>query len=288
MQNEIPLKIAFFGTPDIAVWALGELVSAGYTPSLIVTVPDKPQGRKMLLTPPPTKVWALEHNIEVFQPETLKTKELLDLLTEQEWDLFIVVAYGLIMPSWLIDLPKYKTLNVHPSLLPKLRGASPIRTSILGDYNDTGVTIMLMDEKMDHGPILVQEKYDGATPVPGSVLDQTLARKGGKMLAELIPSWTSGTLTPLEQNHTEATFCSKIEKKDAELILDPELLPTGEGAYKMLLKINAYDGWPQAFFFHNGKRIKIISAHIENDTLVLERVVPEGKKEMDFKQYISS
>lgn len=288
MENVKKLKIAFFGTPDIAVWALEELASAGYSPSLIVTVPDKPQGRKMQMTPPPAKIWAEARDIPIFQPASLKDKDTFTELTAQQWDLFIVVAYGLIMPSWLINLPKHKTLNVHPSLLPKLRGASPIRTSILGDYKDTGVTIMLIDAQMDHGPILAQESYQGVTPVTGTVLDEALARTGGSMLAELIPSWTEGTLVPKAQNHDQATFCSKIEKADAELALNPLTLPKGRDAHEALLKIYAYDGWPGAFFFHDARRVKIVSAHIENDTLVIGRIIPEGKKEIDFKQYLTN
>jgi methionyl-tRNA formyltransferase len=147
---------------------------------------------------------------------------------------------------------------------------------------------MLMDEKMDHGPILVQHKYTGTIPVAGTVLDEVLAKEGGQMLTVVIPKWIQGDIEPQPQTHDDATICGKIEKQDAELSIDPQRLPTGTDAYDMLLKIHAYEGWPGAFFFHNGKRIKITSACIENDMLVLKRVVPEGKKEMTYDAFLTS
>jgi len=281
-------KIAFFGTPDIAVWALEELADFGFAPSLVVTNPDRPQGRKMQLTPPPVKVWAQEQRIPVFQPETLTNPEHLALLTSQEWDLFVVVAYGQIMPKWVIDLPKFGTLNLHPSLLPKLRGASPIRSAILNNMQDVGVSIMLMDEKMDHGPILAQMATPLPEPVPGRKLDFTLAKQGGDLLADTIPKWIAGEITPVEQDHTQATYSKKITKEMGELTLDPHDLPRSTDAKQALLKIYALDGNPGTFFIHNNKRVKINKAHIENDTLVLDTVTPENKKEMPFSAFLQS
>src|SRR5690606_9907825 len=140
------------------------------------------------------------------------------LITE-EWDLFVVFAYGLIMPKWLIELPKFGTLNIHPSLLPKLRGASPIRTSLLQNMEDMGVTIMLMDERMDHGPIVAQMPLSLPEPVPGRKLDFTLAKMGGDLLVDTIPKWIKGEITPQEQDHANATYASKITKEMGELTL---------------------------------------------------------------------
>lgn len=280
-------RIAFFGTPDIAVWVLEELAYAGITPELIITNPDSLQGRKHTLTPPPVKVWAEKHGVPVFQPKTVQNQEALTPLLSANWDLFIVVAYGAIMPKWLIDLPSHGTLNVHPSLLPKLRGASPIRTALLEGLAETGVTIMLMDEKMDHGPIIAQTTIP-LELIPGRQLDQKLARLGGVLLSQTIPAWLKGEILPKEQDHTEATYSKKFTTDMAEIMLDPHHMPSGEQARTTLRKIYAFDGNPGAFFMYNSKRVKIIKAHIEHEQLVIDTVIPEGKKEMAFTQCLTN
>jgi methionyl-tRNA formyltransferase len=283
-------KIAFFGTPQIAVWVLQELEAAGIVPDLVVTNPDRQQGRGLKITPTPVKNWAMQRNIPVIQPQSLLKKEELDPALAEPWDLFVVVAYGLILPKWFIELPKFGTINLHPSLLPKLRGASPIRTSILEGMKDTGVTIMLMDEKMDHGPILDQEAALLPFPVEGQVLDEALASQGGKLLAKVIPRWVAGQITPKEQDHAEATYSKKITKEMGELILDPFHLPRGKEAYDIYLKICAFDGWPGTFFFFKNKRIKITEAFLSDEqdaSLEINKVIPEGKKEISFKEFLN-
>ena len=279
------MKIAFFGTPEIATIVLDELYQADVIPNLIVTNPDAPVGRKQILTPPPAKVWALDHQVPIIQPTSLKDPASVPELAEGDWDLFIVVAYGKIMPPWLLDIPKHGTLNVHPSLLPKLRGASPIRSAILNDIRETGVTIMLMDSELDHGPIVYQEKTPIKAedwPISGETLDQIMAKQGGLMLTKILPNFLSGEITPISQDHAAATFCTKITKDMSELKIDPYHLPTGQAAYQNLLKIRAFAGWPETFFIYGGKRYKIKEAKIEADQLVITRVVPEGKTETDF------
>lgn len=154
MKKEI--KYAYFGTDGFAVAILDELKKADLLPELIVTNPDKPKGRKLVMTPPEVKVWADENGIKTLQPEKLD-EDFINSLKKDEWDLFVVASYGKIIPEEIINLPKHKTLNVHPSLLPLYRGPSPIESAILDDSKETGVTIMRMDKKMDHGPILNQE-----------------------------------------------------------------------------------------------------------------------------------
>ena len=280
-------RIAFFGTPEIAVSVLNELKKHSMLPTVIITNPDAPQGRKMILTPPPTKLWAEEKNIPVLQPVSLRTDtSVADYLTAHAIDLCIVVAYGKIIPRNILDIPKYGTLNVHPSLLPKLRGASPIRSAILEDMRETGVTVMLLDEELDHGPILVQEIVSiekESWPLRGQALDTLLAEKGGELLAGIIPHWVAGDITPIPQNHSQATFCTKITKEMGEINLTAD-------AYKNLLKIRAFDGWPGTFFFteRNDKRIrvKIVDAELNPDnTLNITRVVPEGKIEMSYEDF---
>lgn len=291
MQSIHNPKFAFFGTPDIAVYTLEEMASFGFIPSLIVCNPDAPVGRKQTITPPPAKVWAEANNVPVFQPKNLKNREDLTPLTDTTFDFFVVLAYGKIMPQWLIELPKYGTINAHPSLLPKLRGASPIRSALLHDLTAVGVTIMQMDAELDHGPILTQVPVSlHDVPVPGRQLDTTLARISGDLLVEVMQKIPTGEITPVSQNHSQATFCTKITKDMAEVTLNPHQLPQGNDALALYRKICAFDGWPGTFFFHKGKRIKIIEANYDDaqQTISITRIIPEGKKEMDWTQYFSS
>ncbi|MEZ4104508.1 MAG: methionyl-tRNA formyltransferase [Candidatus Paceibacterota bacterium] len=288
-ENNPNLKIAYFGGEPLSVPVLEELKTAGIIPNLIICNPDRPSGRKMQLTPPPTKTWAEENNIIVFQPNNYKDEVVKNRLTTENFDLFIVVAYNKILPEWLINLPRYKTINVHPSLLPKLRGPSPIRSAILNDMRETGVTIMQMDKEMDHGPIIIQKQMlisEENWPVDGTELDVAMGKLGGALLASIIPDWIAGKITPTPQDHAQATFCHKISKDMAELKIDPENLPSGDEAYQTLLKIRAFAGWPETFFIYDNKRIKIKQAEIgTNGQLMINRVVPEGKAEMDFTSY---
>jgi methionyl-tRNA formyltransferase len=283
-------RIAFFGGEPLGLPALQALCGAGLTPSLVVCNPDRPSGRGLALNPPPIKVWAEAQGIEVFQPTSYKNKEDLERLIATEWDLFVVVAYNFILPKWFLELPKHGVVNVHPSLLPKLRGASPIRTAILENRRDeVGVSIMLMDEKMDHGPLLTQTPLTlNDWPISGSMLDDMLGQIGGEMLAQTIPKFLSGEITPMEQNHDEATYTKKFEKADSELIIDPTSLPTGDEAFKTLCKIMAYEGIGDTFFIDNGKRVKVKGADLSDGALTIFRVIPEGKKETDFSIYLAS
>jgi methionyl-tRNA formyltransferase len=178
----------FFGTPELSVWVLEELKEASIVPSLIVTAPDTPKGRNLILSPTPVKEWALRHDIPVIEVASLKDRTAVPELANSEWDLFIVAAYNIILPQWLLDLPKKGTLNVHPSLLPKLRGPSPVRSAILLDQKDAvGVSIMQIDEKIDHGPIVAQATVElEEWPIRGHILDELLFREGGRLLAEAI------------------------------------------------------------------------------------------------------
>ena len=261
---------------------LDKLKVNGFLPSLIVTAEDKPKGRKMLITPPPVKIWVEENNISYIQPATLKTSPMSDI-GEENWDVFVVASYGKILPKEILDLPLHGTLNTHPSLLPKLRGASPIKSSILGE-SETGVTIIHLDNEIDHGPIVAQKKVEiPEWPPYEKDLEKILAEESGKLLAEILPEWISGKIKEVEQNHNTATYCKKIEKTDGELDLS-------KSPEENLRKIRAFHRWPGAYFFFtkNGKktRIKITLAHIENGDLILDRVIPEGKKEMSYSDFL--
>ncbi len=281
-------KFAFFGTPDIAVIVLEELKKADMMPSVIFTNPDAPQGRKMMLTPSPVKVWALREGVPVLCPQSLRTDDTVETyLREHDIELAVVVAYGKIIPESLLSVPKYGMVNVHPSLLPRFRGASPIRSAILADERETGVSIMLLDSEVDHGPLLTQEVVkieERAWPMRGRELDTLLAERGGELLAKTLPLWIEGQITPTEQDHARATFCQKITKEMGELDLNAD-------PYQNLLKIRAFDGWPGTFFFteKNGKRIrvKIIDAELAKDgSLRILSVIPEGRNEIAYEDFI--
>ncbi len=277
MQQPKDIKIGFFGGPEISLITLEKLHKAGFTISFIVTSLDKPQGRKLVLTPPPTKTWGMEHNIPVLQPTTLKGEEIKRILEAYECDVFVVMAYGKIIPEEILNIPKGRSLNIHPSLLPKFRGPCPIEAAILADEKETGVTIMLMDKEMDHGPIVAAEKI-AMEPWPPKTerLGKELVQIGSELLVNLLPDWVAGRIQPVEQNHAAATYTEKIKKEDG-------LIDLAGDPYRNYLKIQAYHEWPSAYFFENGKRIKITQASFNQGKLVIEKVIPEGKSEMNYK-----
>lgn len=281
-------KIAFWGTSRISVIVLDELARGGILPSIIVTAPPRQKGRGLEMTPSEAKVWADAHKIPTLEPEEIKSDEFLKKLGA-DWDIFIIASYGKIVPRNILNLPKHGTLNVHPSLLPKLRGASPIQSAILddvpvGEPNDTGVTIMQIDEEVDHGPIVAQEKITVPNWPPKRVeLEETLGILGGKLLLETIPRWVSGKITPNEQEHDRATFTKKMTSGSGQIYLDDD--PT-----RMFRKVRAFDSWPRAYFttVRNGREIRVVvtDAHLEDNKLILDRVIPEGKKEMAYEDFM--
>ncbi len=276
-NDNTKMKLVFFGTDDFSVNILEKLHEYDLAPFLVITMPDRKAGRGLELQSPDVKVWAEKNNIEVWQPESLDA-DFLSKYSEYSPDIAVVASYGKIMPKEVLYVPKHKTLNVHPSLLPKWRGASPIEAQILNDEEFAGVTIMLMDEKMDHGPILEQEVVDTPYwPMRANELRTLLAESGGELLCRTITEWVEGALEPQEQDHEQATFCTKIKKEDAEINLSDD-------AYKNLLKIRAYSEWPRAYFFdENNKRIIITEAEMKDGELVIKKVIPEGKKEQEYK-----
>ena len=285
MQNN-KIKIGFFGTPDYAVITLEKLHQQGYEISFVVTMPDRPQGRKMIVTPPPAKVWALAHDIPVYQPNKLREPEFAETLKKHDCDVYVVIAYGKIIPDTILSIPKAKSLNIHGSLLPRLRGSCPIETAILNDEKKTGVTIMRMDSEMDHGPIIVQkEVIVEPWPPTAQTLGKEIVDTGSDLLISILPDWMDGVLPEIEQDHSKATFTKMIEKGDG-------LIDLKDDPYKNYLKIQAYNGWPSAFFFteKNGNqiRVKITKASFQDGDLIIKKVIPEGKSEMDYNNFLSN
>lgn len=280
-------SIVFFGTPHFAVYVLEEMKKAGIPPSLIVTAAEKPAGRGLLPRPSPVKNWGEEEKISVAEPLKLEAADSeAAILFQQSFDLFVVAGYGKILPHSLLSRSKHGVMNVHPSLLPKYRGPSPIETQILNDDRHAGVSIILLDEETDHGPILAQESPAlSRWPISRSELEDALWRRGGELIAECIPKYLAGELTPRQQNHKEATFTEKLKKEDG-------LVDLAGDAYANYLKFLAYERWPGLYFFadRNGKkiRVKVTGASFENGTFTLTRVIPEGKKEMSYLDFARS
>ena len=209
----------------------------------------------------------MEHAVDVITPHNLVNDISLSILDNSEWDLFVVASYGKILPKNLLVLPKHGVLNVHPSLLPLLRGASPVRSAIMLDQRDAvGVTIMKLDEEMDHGPIIAQARIEpDPWPIGATLLEDTLAREGGALLVEAIPPYVAGEITPEEQDHSKATYSKKIEKAMGEITLDGN-------AHENLRRIKALEGWPCAYFFaeKNGKPLRVKIMDVEPPLVHIE------------------
>ena len=284
MENDTSrIRFAYFGTPLFATIILDELEKEGYLPAVVITAPDKPKGRKLIVTPSEVRVWAEARNIPVLTPITLRDEVFERNLALYDSHLFIVAAYGKIIPKKILEMPRYGVLNVHPSLLPKFRGSSPIESVILSNEEQTGVTIMKLDEDLDHGPIVAQELHTTREwPPKGSVLTGALAHEGGALLARTIPEWITEQKAK-EQDHAQATFTKKIIKEDGRIDLEEDPLSN----YK---KIQAFDEWPGAYFFtkRSGKdiRVRITHATYKDNKLNILRVIPEGKKEMSYEDFL--
>lgn len=303
-------EFVFFGSAQVSVYVLDELKAAGYLPKLIVTYPPKPVGRNLALTENIVAKWAKENSIPTIEEAKL-TPEVVEKIKSESVgiDLFIVAAYGRIIPKTIIDLPKHGILNVHPSLLPKYRGPAPILAPILNDEQDNGVSIMLIDEEMDHGPIVSQEKITlpgHGFPIPYQEFEEFMGKTGGKLLAKTIPEWVNGKIKPVEQDHQAATYTKKVNKEDGMVSIEDirnamkpadnqQQSKTGtmNPARQLALKFAAYGKWPSLYTFYTdpktGKqiRLKITSAKYDEtaQTFTPIKVIPEGKSETDATRF---
>lgn len=296
------MKIVFMGTPDYAVNTLEALIAGGHEVAAVFAQPDKPVGRKHVLTPPPVKVCAESHNIPVFQPTTLRDGEALGILKEINPDVIVVVAYGKILPEEILNLTKYGCVNGHASLLPKYRGASPIQWCIVCGEKVTGVSTMLMDKGMDTGDILLTRKVEIGNAETAEELFERLSVISAELMVETLEKLEKGEITPIKQKDDEATYAPIIKKEMAFIDFAAK---TGE---EISNAVRGYYSWPCAYYFYEGKRIKVIKAKsgantikpagtvIGNgdclsiackdgtsiDILVLQ---PEGSSQMTAKQY---
>ena len=247
------MKLVFMGTPDFAVPCLEELIKAGHEIVGVFTQPDKPVGRKRVMTPPPVKVCAEKNGITVYQPDSVRTEECLTLMKELNPDCVVVVAYGKIIPSEMLKLPKLGFVNVHGSLLPKYRGAAPIQWSIIDGEKKTGVTTMQMDDGIDTGDMLeVSETEIGENETAGELFDR-LAEMGGKLIVSTLSKLEKGELTPIPQDHEKSNYAKIISKEMA-------LIDFNMSAENVFNLIRGFNPWPIAYTIIGDKRLKVFAA----------------------------
>ena len=244
------VRIIFMGTPQFAVTILESLLQSAYQVLAVYTQPDKPAGRGRPVVLPPAKRLALERQIQVIQPKTFKSREVVEQLASFQTELIIVAAFGAILPPEVLSLPKFACLNVHPSLLPRHRGPSPVANTLLYGDEITGVTIMLMDAGLDTGPILAQEKVGISFMDSTGSLSSKLAEVGARLLLEILPKWLGGELRQQAQDETQATYSKLITSKDAEI--DWHL-----SALELWRRVRAYNPWPSCYSWCQGKRLRI-------------------------------
>jgi len=297
------MKISYFGTPEFAVPILESLHNDDYFAiTSVVTQPDK-EGNRKKITPPPVKVIAEKLGLKIHQPAKIN-KEFIEKIEKEAPDAIIVVAYGGIIPEGLLDLPKYGCINVHPSLLPRYRGASPIQETLLNGDEDTGISVMRIDKDLDHGPIYVIRRLGIDKKDNYESLSTKLADISAILLPLTLRDIADKILTPIPQEHAKATFCSKITKEDGKIEWNKE-------SEKIQNQIRALNPWPSTYTTLKDKRVKISEIEIQEeeklekpgtisiidketfgfyskDALVIpKKLQVEGKSEMTTKEFLN-
>ncbi len=276
-------RYIFFGTPRFAEIVLEGLIAAGMPPAAVVCNPDRPTGRKHVITSPPTKMLAIRTSpdIDVIQPERID-EPFMRRIEKLRPELFIVAAYAKILPAAVLAISRHGTLGVHPSLLPLYRGASPIQSVILAGETRTGATIYLMDEKMDHGPIVAQKEL-AFDPLATNyeTLEWELAALSATLLERAIPQVIAGTVRPAVQDGSRATFTKKFTTENG-FVKDTELDAAQDGASDkaelIVRTVNALNPEPGAWTVRNGKRIKLLAARMDGGALTLTETQEEGQR----------
>jgi methionyl-tRNA formyltransferase len=299
-------RVLFMGTPDFAVPSLRLLLEEKDQVEVIgvVTQPDRPKGRKKVLTPPPVKVEAIKHDLPVFQPQKLRSEEAIRQVLELQPDLIVTAAYGQILPEPVLNAPKYGCINVHASLLPKYRGGAPIHHAIINGEKETGVTIMYMVKALDAGDMLLQRAIPITSGDNVGTMHDKLANLGAELLKEVLPSILDGTVQAVPQDDEQATFAPNITRED-------EKIDWKRSARELDCQIRGLCPWPVAYTMWKGKPFKIWKASVVNEEtqgepgtvirldadgivvatgkglLRLTEVQPSGKKPMPARQFIN-
>ena len=268
MTTQFDLNVVFLGTPAFAAPTLDRLVSAGFRVVGVYTQPDRPGGRSKTPVALPVKRAAVEHGLPVYQPRSLRRAEVQEELRALKPDIFVLAAYGLILPQAVLDIPRFGGLNVHPSLLPKHRGPAPIVGALLAGDEETGVSIMLMDAGMDTGPVVEQQRYPIAPDDDAATLTETLAKVGADLMVATIPDWVRGRIVSWPQDDAGATYTKLLMKEDG-------WIDWNEPAKIIARKVRAYRPWPGIYTNWNGRRLEIVKATaVESATDQPGRVVP--------------
>ncbi|BAC13462.1 methionyl-tRNA formyltransferase [Oceanobacillus iheyensis] len=296
-------RIVFMGTPDFAVPVLQKLLELKYDIVLVVTQPDRPKGRKKVITPPPVKEEAIKHDLDIFQPE--KLRDDYKKITDLKPDLIVTAAYGQILPKEILEIPTFGCINVHASLLPELRGGAPIHYAIMQGKEVTGVTIMYMAEKLDAGDILTQVEVPIEQDDHVGTMHDKLSLAGANLLSETLPSLFNNEITPKKQDESLVTFASNITREQ-------ERIDWSKTANEIINQIRGLHPWPVAFTTYEGKVMKIwwgqelskssksgnIGEIIEKDTdgfyvqcgnntvVKVSEIQPAGKKRMLVEDYL--
>jgi methionyl-tRNA formyltransferase len=295
-------RLIFMGTPSFAVPCLGALLGH-YEIVAVVTQPDRPASRGRRIVPSPVKEAALRHDLPLIQPESLRETEVVAQVGELGPEVIVVAAYGQILRPEVLSIPPKGVINVHPSLLPKYRGASPIAGALLAGDEETGVTIMLMDEGMDTGPILAQVSTKIDPDETSGSLGARLASLGAELLLETLPLWLEARIEPQAQDDTKATYAGPIAKKDG-------LIDWGLSAVEICRRVRAFNPWPGAHTWCQGQRLKVLVARPLPDwaarsepgqvldlsagiavatgggALLLQEVQLAGRRAMDIQQFV--
>ncbi len=263
VKEQSPLRVVFMGTPEFAVPALIALLDAGCDIVGVFTQPDRRSGRGRRLTAPPLKEAAIERGLPVFQPASLRRDaEARQQIASLSPDLIVVAAYGLFLPADTLGVPLLGALNIHPSLLPKHRGPSPVATAILEGDSTTAVTLMQLDEGMDSGPIIAQRETDIGKDETTAELTARLFDMGAELLAKIIPGWRAGEITPTQQPESDATITRLLIREDGGIDW------THRADY-IARQVRAYHPWPGTFTYWNGRQLKVHQASVLNTNEVL-------------------
>ncbi len=258
MTDPHDFRIVFMGTPEFAAVNFRALVEAGFNVVLCCCQPDKPVGRKQILTPPPVKVAALENNIEVYQPNTLKTEEAYNKILEAKPDMIVTAAYGKLLPVNVLSIPKYGCINCHGSLLPERRGSAPVQRAVMDGDKVTGITIMEMAEGMDTGDILIQKELEIGPDMHSDELMMALADLSASMLPSAIIDIAEGKITPVKQDDSKATYCPPLSSEEGHFTWD---MPAGI----IHNRVRALSSWPGAYTEAGDRKLKIYDTRIASE-----------------------
>lgn len=273
------LKIVFIGTSSFGLPTLEELIKNKIIPKLIITEPDRPAGRNQQMTPSPVKEYAKKFRLNLSQPHKIVNSE--KEIKQIKPDLIIVASYGQIIPKKILSISKWGSINIHPSLLPKYRGASPIASAILNNEQKTGVSIILMDEKIDHGPIIEQKNIKIEKNETTPDLESRLAKLGAELIIKIIKKLTKAgrKIILKKQNHRQASYAKKFKKTDGQINWQ-------DSPKKIHAQVRALQPWPKAYTQIASKRLIILKTHFDDNKLYIDEVQPEGKKPMSFSDFL--